>query len=76
MIRIEDTNLLKRAGSYEAYLTVKEELKGLDTTDIQSVQVLSEKYIDNSLSFGGSADMLVVSIFLDKLSKKHENICL
>jgi holo-ACP synthase CitX len=76
MIRIEDTNLLKRAGSYEAYLAVKEELKGLDTTDIQSVQVLSEKYIDNSLSFGGSADMLVVSIFLDKLSKKHENICL
>lgn len=74
MIYIEDTNLLKRAGSYSAYLNIKKELRTLDVQNPKEIQVLSEKYINKGLSFGGSADMLVVSIFLEKLRKKHKNI--
>lgn len=74
MVRLEDTNLLKRAGSMDLYLEIKDALRVLDTTDNEAVKILSNRCIDKGLSFGGSADMLVVSILLDKLIKKHEKI--
>lgn len=76
IISIDDTNLLKRAGSIEEYLAIKKLFIQLDVSDSESVKELSEKCINKGLSFGGSADMLVVSIFLDQCLQKHDKIYL
>ena len=76
MIRVEDTNLLKRAGSFETYLKVKEAVSCLDQTKMDEINQFSEACEKKGLSFGGSADMLVVSILLDKLEKNHDFLVL
>lgn len=65
IISVEDTNLLKRSGSIENYLEVKERFK---TLRLDEIDHFSEKCIKLNLSFGGSADLLIVSIFLKKLN--------
>lgn len=66
---IEDTTLLKRAGSIEKYREVKTLFHKLDPSDLKAIQTLSDSCVSEQLSFGGSADLLVVSIFLTKIKK-------
>lgn len=60
----EDTCLLKRAKSISCYNEVKEKFK--NCTDILE---LNDYCISKNLSFGGSADLLICTIFLDKIDK-------
>jgi len=66
---IEDTNLYKRSGSFEKYREVKTLFHKLDETNMKDIHSLSDWCISQNLSFGGSADLLVVSIFLTKIKK-------
>jgi len=65
---IEDTSFLKRAGSIESYLEVKKLFVDLDIFDMNQVNGLNQLCIENNLSFGGSADLLVVTVFLKKIN--------
>lgn len=65
---IEDTNLLKRSGTYEKYLENKNMFKPLRKYDKVLLKVLDEYCINNNLSFGGSADLLITTIFMKKLN--------
>ena len=66
IISVEDTNLLKRCGSIENYLEIKKRFKNITLDNLDKV---TEKCIKLNLSFGGSADLLIVSIFLNKFIK-------
>jgi len=76
IVEVEDTNLLKRAKSLENYQAVKDEFRLVDKMNMQKLQELSKKCIEEGLSFGGSADLLVVTIFMNHMIKKHDNIYL
>ncbi len=62
---IDDTVLLKRCGSLDLYNQVKNMFKSFDYDDLQH---LNQYCLDNNLSFGGSADLLIVSVFIKKLN--------
>jgi holo-ACP synthase / triphosphoribosyl-dephospho-CoA synthase len=64
---IEDTNLLKRAKSIQRYRDVKERFLNLDLSNKEEVERLNEYCIENNLSFGGSADLLVIAVFIKKI---------
>lgn len=64
---IEDTNLLKRAKNFETYQNVKKRFLKLDIINKKELLKLNDYCIQKSLSFGGSADLLVVSVFLKKI---------
>ncbi|MDD3123788.1 MAG: triphosphoribosyl-dephospho-CoA synthase [Candidatus Izemoplasmatales bacterium] len=66
---VEDTTLLKRAGSLSKYNEVKENFYSLDIYNFDQVDTLSKWCIKENLTFGGSADLLVVFIFLSKTKK-------
>jgi len=71
---IEDTNLLKRAKSIDFYKKVKKMFCKLKTKNLKEVNQLSKICIDHRLSFGGSADLLIVTIFIKKLMDNHKKI--
>ena len=69
---IDDTVLLKRAGSIEKYEYVKEMISNinvslLDHDDYNEVIKINEYCINNNLSTGGACDMLICTIFLKEL---------
>ncbi|MCF7924041.1 MAG: triphosphoribosyl-dephospho-CoA synthase [Candidatus Izimaplasma sp.] len=66
IIEIEDTNLLKRAGSLELYEETKKRFTELEL-NTQDIKNLTNYCIEHNLSFGGSADLLIVTIFIKKL---------
>ena len=61
IINCDDTTLLKRCGDIDKYNSVKEEFK-----KEKDYLKLSKKCIEDNLSFGGAADLLVTSIFIKK----------
>ena len=63
----EDTVLLKRSGSYERYIAIKDMIASLDTSDILEVKAFSRFMSDHGFSPGGSADLLVMTVFMDNL---------
>ncbi|QWC00049.1 citrate lyase holo-[acyl-carrier protein] synthase [Mycoplasmatota bacterium] len=71
---IEDTNLLKRSKSLDFYKKVKKLFKELNINHQNQVNQLSEYCIEHRLSFGGSADLLIVTIFIKKLMENHKKI--
>ncbi|HKL47336.1 MAG TPA: triphosphoribosyl-dephospho-CoA synthase, partial [Candidatus Izemoplasmatales bacterium] len=74
IMSIEDTNLLKRAGGMERYLKIKELFKNLNVKDDKAIQKLTDYCIDNHLTFGGSADLLIIALVIDSMVRKHEKI--
>ena len=66
---IEDTVLLKRCKSIEKYNEVINKFKNLNFTN-EEINSLNDYCINNNLSFGGAADLLIVSVFI----KEFENI--
>lgn len=69
IIDLEDTVFLKRAKSLKKYEDIKNEFRNLDLNDSIKVNKLNQKMIDQHLSFGGSADMLVLYILIFKLNQ-------
>ena len=63
---IEDTTLLKRANTLEYYLEIKDRFKNLEINR-DSIRNLTQYCIKENLSFGGSADLLIVTIFIKKI---------
>ena len=64
---IEDTVLLKRAGSYDRYLSIRK-LFNCDVVTYELVNELDNRLKTNNVSFGGAADLLIVCLFLKKLN--------
>jgi holo-ACP synthase / triphosphoribosyl-dephospho-CoA synthase len=62
--RVEDTVLFKRSGSIDKYREVKSWFEQLDASDTLAVRQLSERCVKEKLSFGGAADLFVVTTFL------------
>lgn len=63
---IEDTSFLKRAKSLEYYYSVKDMFTELNSDNIDEIKSLNDYCIKNHLSFGGSADLLVLTVFAKK----------
>lgn len=67
VITTDDTVFIKRSKSYNNYLTYKEVIKQYDPNDLEDLKSLNEFAEKFNLSFGGSADLLIVTIFLINL---------
>jgi triphosphoribosyl-dephospho-CoA synthetase len=67
----DDTVLLKRAGSFEKYLAVKKKIALLDVHDLVAVRQFTQEAIDEKISFGGSADLLIATLFMHELQKHY-----
>jgi len=74
IINVEDTSFLKRAGSFEFYKEVKKLFSQLNTNNLIDTQKMTDFCIEKNLSFGGSADLLVVTVFLKKVSEFSINL--
>lgn len=67
---VDDTVLLKRCEDIEHYHKVKKMFK--ENLDVEESKILElDKYcLKNKLSFGGSADLLILAIFLKRIGLK------
>jgi len=66
----EDTVFLKRAKSLDSYHQIKKLFKNTDISDPEQLKKINQMMIDQNLSFGGSADLLIVTIFLKQIKMK------
>jgi len=60
----QDTVLLKRTNDISKYREIRLRFKKLISDNLEGIEKLNEFCITNNLSFGGSADLLVLSVFL------------
>ncbi|MCF7930666.1 MAG: citrate lyase holo-[acyl-carrier protein] synthase [Acholeplasmataceae bacterium] len=67
----DDTVLLKRAKSIERYHQIKEKLQHVDLDDPIELKAFNAYAIKENLSFGGSADLLIVTIFLKSIQNEY-----
>ena len=70
VLSTDDTVLLKRAGSLERYMMIKRKLAEVDTDQLDEVIEFTKYCIDENISFGGAADLLVSTIFLYLVKQK------
>ncbi|MDO9628926.1 MAG: citrate lyase holo-[acyl-carrier protein] synthase [Acholeplasmataceae bacterium] len=70
ILSTDDTVLLKRAGTLERYMMIKRKLSEVDTENLDEVIEFTKYCIKENISFGGSADLLVSTIFLFLIKKK------
>lgn len=68
---IEDTVLLKRAGSLEKYHYFKNLISSIKTYDLELIERITEEAIGDNISIGGAADLLVVTIFIKKVLNRY-----
>lgn len=64
---IDDTVLLKRCNSYQKYRDIKKKFTQLEINK-ESINRLTTKCIQENLSFGGAADLLIVMLFIKKIN--------
>ncbi|MDD4069183.1 MAG: triphosphoribosyl-dephospho-CoA synthase [Candidatus Izemoplasmatales bacterium] len=74
IVSIDDTTFLKRAKSLDFYFKVKEMFSNLNLRDFNQVHNLNDFCIKKGLSFGGSADLLIMSIFISRMNKYCLNL--
>lgn len=67
---VDDTVLLKRAKSLEKYNYYRELVGNINQYDIKLINEVTDECIKNNISFGGSADLLVASIFLKLIERE------
>ena len=70
----DDSVLLKRCGTKEKYNQVTEVFKKLNCNDLDEVNNLTEEMIEENLSFGGSADLLVCTLFVRIVQSQYNLI--
>ncbi len=63
----EDTVLLKRSKDIDQYKDIKNMFKTNMNSSKEEILLLDKYCIKNNLSFGGSADLLILAIFLKKI---------
>ncbi len=66
-LKTDDTVLMHRAGSLEQVQFFKDMLKGADVKDDKVAQKITAYAISKRLSLGGSADLLVATLFLHQV---------
>ncbi len=64
-----DTTLLKRTGSYERYEEVRRHLQAISLDDEAAIEAFHHLAISNGWTFGGAADLLIVSIWTELMMK-------
>lgn len=67
---LEDTVLLKRSGSIEKYNYFKNLVGTIENYDIDKIEKITNECIKHNISFGGSADILAISIFIKKMKER------
>lgn len=67
----DDTVLLKRAGNFEKYMAIKKKVASLNVHQIDEVRRFTQEAIDENISFGGSADLLIATLFMHELEKRY-----
>lgn len=63
----EDTVLLKRSKTFKNYIDIKSRFKNSIYASEDEMVQLNNDCINQNLSFGGSADLLILTIFLSKI---------
>lgn len=71
---LDDTVLLRRGKNEDILRHIKEKFKTLNSSMRLLINQVDKDCIDNNLSFGGCADLLVVSLFIDYFAKKFNKI--
>ena len=69
---VDDTVLLKRAGSLKAYYEFREMIGSIKEYDIETIDNITDFCINRNLSFGGAADLLVVALLIKKIEEKFK----
>lgn len=67
---VDDTVLLKRAKTLEKYYYFKELVGSINEYDLELIKKVTDECIENNISFGGSADLLITSIFLKLIERE------
>lgn len=68
--KIDDTVLLKRAGSIEKYNYYKDLVGSIKGYDVEKISKITDECISNNISFGGASDLLAVTVFIQKMKKR------
>ena len=63
---IDDSVLLKRAGSFERYEQYK---KLITESNYKNAKEITKECIENNISIGGSADILICAVLINKLKQ-------
>ena len=71
---LDDTVLLRRCKDNKLLRKIKEDFKKLDSSKRLLINQVNNDCINNNLSFGGCADLLVVSIFVYDFAKLFNKI--
>lgn len=69
IINVEDSTLLKRISDIDEYKQIKEKFRKLNLNSTKEINELNQECIKKSLSFGGSADLLVLTVFIYLLNR-------
>ncbi len=69
IIDSEDTVFLKRSGSLENYLEYKRVFREFSDYSDAGLKTLTDYCVERGLSFGGSADLLVCTLFLCEIKR-------
>lgn len=64
---VDDTVLLKRCSDIDQYYDIKRMFKETIDKDEEAIVKLDKYCLKHNLSFGGSADLLILTIFLKKI---------
>ncbi len=66
---MDDTVLIKRAKTLQSANDIKTWFKSIDPKDDTALQLLTSRCISANLSFGGAADLLVLTVFYKLIDK-------
>ncbi len=72
--RIDDSVLLKRSGNTEKYNYFKKMISECDVNNEKQLLSLNELCVRENISIGGSADVLIAGIMMQKLKEAFFNI--
>lgn len=67
----DDSVLLKRAGSMEKYHYFKNKIASIKDYNIEEINKITFEAISENISIGGSADLLIVTLFLKMFKERY-----
>lgn len=67
----DDSVLLKRAGNMQRYNYFKNKISNIVEFDIDEINKITAEAITENISIGGSADLLIVTLFLHMIKERY-----
>lgn len=61
----DDTVLIRRSKTIENYQKYKKLVNTIKTKDLKLIRAINEEFVNNNLSCGGSADLLILTFFFN-----------